>query len=171
MMAAAETRRATLPGGDVVTFDDSIGRVRETNGRHGVCELGLAIRLGIADPTPEMAAAVYPLFELCPGEERADPGEVFETLPVFAWVPQDAAAVLVGLTTRQVQNLERKGLPNRGRRDTKRYPLPHLVMWMRAYYGRGGADGKVRRLPFRVALAWNRLQEAELDLKAAEGRL
>lgn len=163
-----QRRTATLPDGRRVTLEPPAGRVKFVNGRAHVCEAGIAIRMGLARPEPETAAALYPLFELAEGEERPEPGEIVDDVPVFAWLDQAAAAKVIGLTTRQVANLEVKGLPSKGHRSTKRYPLPHALVWIRVYYRRGGAEGRVSRLPFRVAWADEEAWLAREALKIME---
>jgi hypothetical protein len=125
--------------------------------------IGTAVRLGLADPSREVAAELYPLLELAPGEERAKPGELAEGLPVFAWIPQASAAEFLGLTPRQVQNLEAKGLPSKGARSRKRYALPHLVIWHDQYTAELRRHRHCEALPFRVALARHRLERAEAE--------
>lgn len=157
---AKKTTMTKLPAG--------VGKVRRVDGRPSVCRYGLALRTGLTRTDPETAATLYPAFQLLPGEERPEPGEVFGGVPVFAWVDQATAATLVGLTARQVANMHVRGLPNRGHRSTRRYPLPHLVVWFRAWRGRGGQAGRVRRLSFEVAMADEELELARMNLQALE---
>lgn len=148
---------ASLPPG--------VGRVERVDGEWSVCEAGLALRLGLQDgpPDPAEAAALYPLFQLLPDEEAPEPGEAVGAWPVFAWIPQSAVAELMQLTPRQVQNLHRKGLPNRGRGRTRRYPLPHVVLWFRAYR----AMGEPEALRWDLVEAHHRLQAARRALAEA----
>jgi phage terminase Nu1 subunit (DNA packaging protein) len=44
-------------------------------------------------------------------------------------VSQSEFAELVGLTTRQIRNLEREGLPHRADQNRKTYPVPAAVLW------------------------------------------
>ncbi len=145
------------------------GSVRTVDGEHRLDELGVAFRHGYIDPSElEAAAQLFPTFELLPGEERPEPGERLVDYPVFAWLTQREAAKLLSFSTRQVQNLEVRGLPSRGARKSKRYALPHLLIWFRAYKRRGGSEGKVRQLSWRVALAEHELDAARMRLDLAE---
>ncbi len=155
--------RESVLDGRRITLEEGVGRVRMVDGAAHVCELGVQLRLGLGRvPDRDSAAALFPLFDLCPGEERPAPGTMLADRPVFAWISQHDAAVLLRLTTRQVQNLETKGLPNFGRGKTKRYALPHLLIWFRAY----NAQGKPQALPFRVAEAYNLFVQAEDEYRA-----
>lgn len=160
-------QRGDFGGG--VTVTERTGKVEVVNGVPHVCELGLALRLGIGGrPDPDAAEALQG-FELLDGEERPDPGEVLHGWPVFCYVRQLRLAKLIGLSRRQVQNLEVRGLPSEGHRKTKRYPLPHALIWYRSYTRRGGRNGGAgHRLPFKVALADAELEEAEARVKEVE---
>lgn len=46
-------------------------------------------------------------------------------------VTQKQLAGILGLTTRQVRNLEAAGIPHRAEGNTKLYPLPGAVQWYR----------------------------------------
>ncbi len=124
-------------------------------------DIGLAVRMGLADLRPETAVELFPLFELLPEEERPEPGEILDGVPVFAWIRPAAAAEELGVTPRHVQNLEAKGLPSTGNRETKRYARPHCLVWLLQYQAELDRHGRCERLPFRVAWARHRLELEE----------
>ena len=158
------TPRAFMFEGKEAVLADDIGRVSIVDGRPLVCQTGLIVRMGLGSvPAPEFAAELYPLLELCPGEERPKPGEMLEDWPVFAWMTQQDTAECLGITTRHLQNLETKGLPNVGRGATKRYALPHTIIWHRAY----AAQRRPKVLPWEVAEAQDTLNKAEDELRGA----
>lgn len=166
---ANKPKIVTLPDGKQWEFTDGLGEVAVVDGEQRVCLGGLIERLGLgARQSPEFAACVFPAFDLLPGEERPDPGEVVEDLPVFCWISQQDAAKAMLLTTRQVANLEIRGLPHKGFRDSKRYPLPHLHIWAEAYRRRVDRNETVRKLPFSLALAEHELRQAQDRLRDAE---
>ena len=157
-------RTFRFEGQEAVLADD-IGRVSTVAGRPHVCQTGLIVRLGIGEaPSQEFAAELYPLLELCPGEERPKPGELLESRPVFCWMTQQHTAKYLGMTTRHLQNLELKGLPNVGRGATKRYAVPHTVIWHGAYI----ALRRPKFLPWDVAEARDTLSRAEDELRWAQ---
>lgn len=93
-------------------------------------------------------------------------------IPIAEWVTQSELARIFGITGRHVQNLELVGLPNAGRRASKRYPLPHAVVWWSEYLiakelnnGRTPDD-----LPIEVAMARDKLFWAEWEAWNARGR-
>ncbi|HSW29667.1 MAG TPA: hypothetical protein VLH75_09335 [Longimicrobiales bacterium] len=164
----AARRTVTLPDGRTIRLDEGVGRVEVLDGIPHVCELGLALRLGLQERpvAQEIAAQHFPLFELAPGEERPRPGEMLGGWPVFCWISQHDAARMLGLTTRQVQNLETKGLPSNGRGKSKRYALPHLLVWHRAYV----LQRRPEVVPWAVAEALNDVAMAEDRLAAIVDR-
>lgn len=80
---------------------------------------------------------------------------------VVAWLKQADVADEFRLTPRQVQNLERKGLPHDGSGASKRYPVPHCFVWFLAYRVRQRLGEVVERLPFEVAHAEHRAMVAK----------
>lgn len=82
---------------------------------------------------------------------------------------QTEIAEILGLTTRQIRNLEGEGMPHRAEGNRKLYPLPGAVQW---YYQREIAramptdfeEAKARKMAAEAALA-------ELELAQAEGRI
>lgn len=147
-----------------------VGRVRRdpVTGAAFLDELGLSVRLAMpVYRSPELARILFPLIELVPGEERPDEGAVHLGLPVFAVYSQAELAKQLNLTTRQVQNLEVRGMPSIGTRKAKRYPIPHVHIWYRAWTERGASGRSVRRVPFEVALAEHELLLAESNVRAA----
>lgn len=54
-----------------------------------------------------------------------------ETPSVSREVSQSDVAMILGLSTRQVSNLERAGMPYRAEKNRKWYPLPDAVHWWR----------------------------------------
>ena len=151
-----------------VKLPHGYGRVLATpSGEPTVCEFGLAIRLGLAAPTAEHAARVYPAIELLPGERRADPGEMLEGLAVFAWVGNKYLAELTGASERTVRDWIHRGLPCRARRGGREYPVPHAIVWEGEYRRAVLANvGRCDYLPFQVALARQRLRELEHEMAA-----
>jgi hypothetical protein len=164
-MPTKKSTKAATP--TVVKLAPGVGVVTVRDGTAHVCELGVCLRLGLGRPIDsDVAAQMFPAFELCPGEERPEPGAMLQGRPVFCWVSQHEAAKLLGLTTRQVQNLETKGLPCVGHRGTKRYALPHLHIWSMEYHARA----RPAALPYAVAEAELSVRLAEDELAEAEGR-
>ncbi len=154
-----------------IEFEPGVGIARQTDGVWSTDALGLAVRVGLSKPSQEAAAELFPGFELFPWEERPEPGEVFADRPVFCWLRQSNVATTTGLSTRQILNLERKGFPSVGSRKSKRYPVPHLHVWLKAYRLRGGSEGRVSFLPFEVAEAVVAVALAEADLRSIEAEL
>lgn len=154
-------RSVTLGDGTEAEVEAGMGAITWIDDRPHLCEMGMALRLGLADPTPEAAAQYFPIMELLPDEERPDPGEEIGGVPVFAWIGQQEAADTIKVSARHVQNLEEKGLPTKGSRASKRYPLPHVVVWHREYQLELKRVGNCRHLPFRLAWARHRLQLEE----------
>ena len=168
----ANRRKTTKPKKKAKGTDDGEalvqvdGTVQMIDNVPHVCELGLCLRLGMSKPSREVAAEYFPLFELMPGEERPEPGEMLHDRAVFCWLTQHEAAKQVGLTTRQVANLETKGLPHIGHRKTKRYALPHLLIWYKFYCH----QKKLTAQPFEVAEARNHVFLANLELETVEDK-
>lgn len=151
-------RRRVLAAGDRCPAHPQFGRIVVISGVPHLDDLGLAVRMGLANPSPEDAAAVFPLFDLLEEEERPAPGELLEGGPVFAWIRPQVAAEELGVTPRHLQNLERKGLPSTGNRESKRYARPHCLIWLEQYEAELERHGRCSRLPFRVAWARHRLE-------------
>lgn len=170
--AAPPARVVHLPGEPPREVEDDVGRVQVVEGVGLVCAVGYVARSGLVDPQELPAlVAFFPILDLLPGEERPEPGQGVYGHPVFAFVPPQEAAKIAGLTTRQLLDLERKGLPVVGARKEKRYPIPHLSLWLASYRRRGGPEGRVPRLPWRIVRAdWEsywarvRVELAEADL-------
>jgi phage terminase Nu1 subunit (DNA packaging protein) len=95
---------------------------------------------------------------------------VIDGLKVYAWLEQAELAELLDITERQIQNLEKVGLPAEGHRSTKRYPIPHAVVWYSQYQFHVAQRHVVESLPFPVALAEHNLFEAESEARR-EGQL
>jgi phage terminase Nu1 subunit (DNA packaging protein) len=82
-------------------------------------------------------------------------------------------AALLGLTTRQVHNLEAEGLPCHAEGIRKFYPMPDAARW---YYDRKLERAKADMAPTDYNEARNRemlarAEMAELDVAKARGRL
>lgn len=88
-------------------------------------------------------------------------------------VNQTEFAALLGLTTRQVRNLESQGLPHRAEGNRKYYPIPDGIQWYAnkqredALSELGQADYKEARARREAA----RARMAEINLAKEEGRL
>lgn len=84
-------------------------------------------------------------------------------------VNQTEFAAIVGLSTRQVRNLEAEGLPHRAKGNKKLYPIPDALAW---YYARkfepeeltDTAEAKRRKLTAEAKLA-------EIEVAKAAGEL
>lgn len=72
---------------------------------------------------------------------------------VRQWVGQSDFAEAFGVSTRQVQRLERKGLPSFGAGASKRYPFPQAGTWMLDYQLLASRNSTVRYLPLEIAIA------------------
>ncbi len=88
-------------------------------------------------------------------------------------VTQTELAALLGLSTRQIRNLEAEGIPFRSDGRRKEYPVPDAIRW---YVGRKQeeAERAVERTDYEEALARKTLAEArraELQLAELEGSL
>lgn len=88
-------------------------------------------------------------------------------------VNQKEFAALVGLSARQVRNLEDEGLPHEAEGNRKSYPLPEAVQWyiqrkreevVREFEKADYKQAKARREMARARMA-------EIDLAKEEGRL
>ena len=88
-------------------------------------------------------------------------------------VNQTELAAILGLSTRQIRNLETEGLPVRAERNRKLYPLPDAVLWWKSREVARALDGlevtefdeaRVRLLSARADRVEreNRLQACEL---------
>jgi hypothetical protein len=93
-------------------------------------------------------------------------------IPIAEWVTQSELARICNITGRHVQNLERMGLPADGSRATKRYPIPHAVVWWSEYLiAKELNNGRNPDfLPIEVAMARDRLFWAEWDARSAPAR-
>lgn len=84
-------------------------------------------------------------------------------------VTQAALAEWFEITTRQVQNLEARGLPCEGGRSTKLYPIPDAVLWYRSYrarvMARSSSFDTVTYLDPRIARAEHALECARDAVK------
>lgn len=89
--------------------------------------------------------------------------------PVSRWriwlLTQKELAQQLRTTTRHLQELESRGLPSEGYRDTKLYPWPDVLAWWMTYRLRDNRDFE-RWLDPRIARARHRLRTVE-DLIAA----
>lgn len=70
---------------------------------------------------------------------------------VHALATQTRVAEWNGLSTRQVRNLEAKGLPTYSRRGRKFYPVPHEFIWYSEYMVELRERGSVNYLSFTEA--------------------
>ena len=77
--------------------------------------------------------------------------------PVF--VSADYLAVEFGVTSRQVRNYERKGMPKRG---PNRYPLDECREWQQKFMESNGADPSLRDAEIRLKTAQAEAQELKL---------
>ena len=68
---------------------------------------------------------------------------------------------MVGLTTRQIRNLEAKGLPVRSRKNRKWYPLPDAFRWYLAFREEIARE-ELEATPYDEALARKTLAEAKI---------
>lgn len=91
---------------------------------------------------------------------------VLDGLMVHGWATQAELAEWFQVTGRQIQNLEKIGLPSDGHRATKRYPVPHVVIWFSQYQVHLASGDTVDRLPFSVVLAEHQLFHAEHDARS-----
>lgn len=65
--------------------------------------------------------------------EAADWPRILDDNPICHWVDQSMMARLAQVDVRTIQRWELKGLPAFGEGRSKRYPLPHAVVWHMAY--------------------------------------
>lgn len=88
-------------------------------------------------------------------------------------VTQSEFAELVGLTTRQIRNLEREGLPHRSDKNRKLYPVPTAIVWwsdrktekaLAAVEVQAIDEARTRKMQVEAA-------RAELELARAQGQL
>ena len=93
-------------------------------------------------------------------------------LRVVEWIDPRTAADWIGVSERTLLRWEAKGLPHHGRGAEKAYPVPHALVWGRAYQiiaktGLHGTPGPlvVDRLPFEYALHFDRELTAWCILK------
>lgn len=83
-------------------------------------------------------------------------------------VSQRELAELVGLTTRQIRNLEGRGLPVRAEGNRKLYPVPDAVRWYVDAKAREAAEA-AESTPYDEALARKTLADARIqERKLAE---
>lgn len=82
---------------------------------------------------------------------------------VHALATQTEVAEWNSLSTRQVRNLEAKGLPTYSRGGRKYYPLPHEVIWYSEYLAELRQRGRVSFLSFEEAYARDRAFVARLE--------
>lgn len=88
-------------------------------------------------------------------------------------VRQKELAQILGLTTRQIRNLEAAGMPHRAEGNTKWYPLPDTVIW---YTERKveSALTEAQRTDYEEARAREmaaRAEKAELEVAKMRGEL
>lgn len=76
------------------------------------------------------------------------------------WWSQKDTADALGISTRWLQELEPRGMPARGRRGSKEYCWPDVLMWHVAYRRREGSRLPVRFLSMDVARAEYQLENA-----------
>lgn len=144
-----------------VSLPAGVGTVTMQDGEPTTDDLGFAVRAGLADPSPEWAAQLFPLFELAQGEHRPEPGEVFEDLAVFCWVDSGYVAGALGVSVRTVRDWTARGVPHRSGSRSRQYPVPHVFVWEIEYALELRDLGRCEWLAFAVALARRRLREAE----------
>lgn len=85
--------------------------------------------------------------------DEPEPGEELAGLEVACWFrPADAQAA-VGLSSRTLLRYTKQGLPSSGSGPSKRYALPHTVLWIRALTLRRDRGETVTHVPFDLALA------------------
>lgn len=68
-----------------------------------------------------------------PKSESADWPKILDDEPIITWVDQSMMARLAQKDPRTIMRWERKGLPAFGEGRSKRYPVPHAVVWSMAY--------------------------------------
>lgn len=81
-------------------------------------------------------------------------------------VSQTELAEFLGLTTRQIRNLDAEGLPHRAEGNRKFYPIPEAVEW---YYQGKGQPTAIEEAERRKAVADARM--SELKVAQLEGKL
>lgn len=91
----------------------------------------------------------------------------------FVSLSQKDFAALVGLTTRQVRNLETQGLPHRAEKNRKYYPMPDAARW---YYAREVERAREEARPTdyddaRAREMMARAEKAELEVRKMRGEL
>lgn len=98
-------------------------------------------------------------FEL-PAKDAVERPLSFEGVKVAAWSPPQLTADCLGISTRQVRRLERKGLPWHGGGQNKRHPWPHVVLWYRAYArAKASEPTQVSKVSLEVALLEDRIRQ------------
>lgn len=83
-------------------------------------------------------------------------------------VNQTEFAALVGLSTRQVRNLEAEGLPHRADGNAKLYPLPDALDWYYARKYEPEAPSERKEADLRKLNAEAKLKEIEVAKAAGE---
>lgn len=88
-------------------------------------------------------------------------------------VNQSELATILPLTTRQIRNLEKEGMPHRAEGRHKLYPLPDAVEWY-ARYREGLARAELESTDYEEAKARReaaRARMAEMEVAEREGEL
>ena len=88
--------------------------------------------------------------------------ETLAGVRVVRWATGAEMASLFGITPRWLLELEERGLPFRGIRTAKRFPIPHAVVWWLVYSARRAGRQDAAYLALPVAFAEYRLDLAEL---------
>lgn len=88
-------------------------------------------------------------------------------------VNQTELSALIGVTTRQIRNLEHRGLPHRAEKNQKLYPVPDAIQW---YIDRKRDEvlSEIQDLDLKQAKARReaaRARMAEIELAREEGDL
>lgn len=92
---------------------------------YGLSDIDLAILAGRMDEALRLAGEHEKKF----GWRVADPPSRYRV-----WLlTQKQLAETLNISERQIQNLEEKGLPHEGRRDTKLYPWGDALIWYLIY--------------------------------------
>jgi phage terminase Nu1 subunit (DNA packaging protein) len=88
-------------------------------------------------------------------------------------VSQEGLAEIIGLSTRQIRNLEKDGIPHRAEGMRKFYPIPAAVQWyMKRKQDEAMASlGEIDYHEARARREQARARMAEIEVAKAEGRL
>ncbi len=109
-----------------------------------------------------------------PGARKAARGEALHGLPVALWLDTDTHCDWVSCDHRTAFNHRQRGMPAVQQSDRSwLYPWPHASIWFHAFqcYSRLKPGHAIKHLPFSLALAHHRREEAELHELAEQDLL